>query len=363
MQAWNGNVSVTSNGMTPSCSETSSSEVKIIIRETATVKAVACVDSRASELSSATYTITPGPVVEVTITLEGITAADMDDENIQRQFLESFADLLGIHVDRMALVSFAGAGRRRLLAVAVVVGIQANSPNSAASLQSSVQNANLSSVAVPPGATVGDVSVTINDPSVTPAPTTGAQVPIPATTPAPLEEVPSSSAEPTSPPAAPTTTPEPSATSNLAIIFAIAVSSVIVVSMVGALSLFYVKRRSSNKKESALEHVPIEAEAEIVQPSGDGASGAEQELRMSSAQLMHDTEPEPEREPQWSDLSNILSTVRFLSSDIVSTYTAPAPMEPHASGSIEAGAALFNPEDYSKTVSVISLDQNEIDER
>ena len=257
-----------------------------------------------------------------------------------------------------------------MLAVLVTMEILSNSSSSAQSLLSSVEGADLSGLDLPDGGSVGDVNVIISDPSATPPPTTESEIRAVSSTPtpeatsapttAPSSGAPASGASQATSGASPATTPSPPpGSSNLAIIIAVAAGSLIVVSVLGALALLYFKRRNLKEKDLAAKLISAEAEVEPVHPSPDDVS--EQEDVTASAEVA--LEPEEPQEPQWSDLSNVVSTMRFLSSDLVASYSTPAPMEPHVGGHIEAGAGLFNAEDYSRSVSIISLDQTELEER
>jgi hypothetical protein len=301
-----GSLSVTKNGADPACdsSPPSSAPIVLIITQSTTVKAVSCVSGVPSQVSSEAYVITPGPVVEVTIRLEGsISAADMNDA-AKNTFKESFAKLIKVAPELITL-SVRNA-RRKLLAVDLKMEI------------------------LTPGAKIGDISVLINDPS--------------------------------KPPKTPSTTPaaEPEKKSNVVVIVAAAVGGVVAISLMLAILLFYLRRKTLTKTELKLvsvESVPFPPS--LVEPKADD-DDADQEAPATAAPTT--AEAQEPRKLKWSDLTEALST---LSSDLVSApYAAPAPMEPKEDDGGLSGGALFTPgELHSNTASFISLTREEVEER
>ena len=325
-----GSLSVTKNGADPACdsSPPSSAPIVLIITQSTTVKAVSCVSGVPSQVSSEAYVITPGPVVEVTIRLEGsISAADMNDA-AKNTFKESFAKLIKVAPELITL-SVRNA-RRKLLAVDLKMEILTDSSGSAEKIQQAVQSADLKSIDLPPGAKIGDISVLINDPS--------------------------------KPPKTPSTTPaaEPEKKSNVVVIVAAAVGGVVAISLMLAILLFYLRRKTLTKTELKLvsvESVPFPPS--LVEPKADD-DDADQEAPATAAPTT--AEAQEPRTLKWSDLNEALST---LSSDLVSApYAAPAPMEPKEDDGGLSGGALFTPgELHSNTASFISLTREEVEER
>jgi len=217
--------------------------------------------------------------------------------------------------------------RRRLLAADLKLAIKANSPESADAIKASVLGADFSG-ALPPGASIGGINVLIDDPS--------------KTTPAP-----SSQAE----------------KSNLPLIIAAFIGSFVFVSLVAAVLFFYLRRRSLREKDIQLKGSTI---GSPLVSAESGPPNLEEEVTdEDEADAQAETNQSP-REPNWTDLKDTLSSMRFLSSDLVAaSYAGPAPMEPITFEGQAAGGGLFNPDQFahSNTVSVISLDQVEVEER
>ena len=330
-----GALSVTTNGADPPCdsSSPSSAPIVLIITQSAIVKAVSCESGVPSQVSSEAYVITPGPVVEVTIRLEGsISAADMNDA-AKNTFKKSFAKLIKVAPELIKL-SVRNA-RRKLLAVDLKMEILTDSSSSAEKVQQAVQTADLKSIDLPPGAKISDISVLINDPS--------------------------------KPPKTPSTTPaaEPEKKSNVVVIIAAAIGGVVAISLMLALLLFYLRRVRLTKTE--LKLVSVESEPlppSLVEPRADD-DDADEEAPTTEAPTTAaptTTEAEEPRTLKWSDLTEALST---MSSDLVSApYAAPAPMEVTGIDGGLPGGALFKPGHLpSNTASFISLTREELEER
>ena len=164
--------------------------------------------------------------------------------------------------------------RRKLLAVDLNMVILTNSDNAAENIQASVQGADLSAVNLPQGATVGAVRAVINVPFTTTPP------PIIST---PVEK------------------------SNLAIIIAVVVSAFVVISLFAALLYFYFRRRSVQQSDIKILSTERDATPPVqatplpdVTEEGPTAEAPENEQR--------------QEELKWSDLTDALSSMRFLSS-------------------------------------------------
>jgi len=299
-----------------------------------TVKAVSCVSGVPSQVSSETYIITPGPVVEVTIRLEGsISAADMDDA-AKDTFKKSFAELINIAPELISLSVSNADARRRLLAVDLKMEILADSSDSAQKIQEDVQKADLGGIDLPPGATVGDITVRVNDPSK------------PKTT--------------------PSVQPPEEKKSNLPVIIASAVAGVVAVSLMLAFLLFYLRRKrfaQTDLKLVSVDSEPLPPSLEEPPSLQESPRSAEGDDAEEAALTVPETE-EP-RELAWADLTNALSSMQFLSSDLVTApYAAPQPMEPMVADGGLTGGALLNPGQlHSNSASVISLTRAEVEER
>jgi len=331
-----GSLSVTENGAEPLCdsSSASSEPFVFIITQSMTVKAVSCVSGVPSQVSSETYIITPGPVVEVTIRLEGsISAADMDDA-AKDTFKKSFAELINIAPELISLSVSNADARRRLLAVDLKMEILADSSDSAQKIQEDVQKADLGGIDLPPGATVGDITVRVNDPSK------------PKTT--------------------PSVQPPEEKKSNLPVIIASAVAGVVAVSLMLAFLLFYLRRKrfaQTDLKLVSVDSEPLPPSLEEPPSLQESPRSAEGDHAEEAALTVPETE-EP-RELAWADLTNALSSMQFLSSDLVTApYAAPQPMEPMVADGGLTGGALLNPGQlHSNSASVISLTRAEVEER
>jgi len=300
----------------------SESPVTMVVLQNSTAKAISCADGIASVVASEIYVITPGPIVEVTFKIEGpLSAADMDDAT-RTTFLKSFAGVLRLSSERMSLSI--GDARRRLLAVDLTISILANSLASAAEIKANVESADLSTVELPDGATIGSISVVVKDPK---------------------QKI------------AKDPTPETPNRSIVAII-AVAIGAFVAVSLGAAFIFFYLRRKIVREKElSAKLLLPVQPASVppvTVLPSPSKAlavTGKEAAPKII----------EESAEPNWSDLSEALNSMRFLSSDLVSAaYAVPEPIEPGIEGD-----ALFNREKFqsNSSVSILSMDQNEVEER
>jgi len=323
-------LSVSTKVEEPTCEGAlSESPVTMVIIQNSTAKAISCADGIASVVASETYVITPGPVVEVTFKIEGsLSAADMDDAT-QTAFLKSFAGVLRLSSERMSLSI--GDARRRLLAVDLTISILAKSSASAAEIKANVESADLSTVDLPDGATIGSISVVVKDPTQ-------------KTAQDPTLETPNRS---------------------IVMIIAVAIGALVAVSLGAAFIFFYLRRKIVREKErSAKLLLPVQLASVppvTVLPSPSKALAV---TGKEAAPQIEESVIEESAEPNWSDLSEALNSMRFLSSDLVSAaYAVPEPIEP----GIETDA-LFHREKFgsnssNRSVSILAMDQNEVEER
>ena len=123
------------------------------------IKARSCTDSGSSEVVTQLYQIEPGPLVVVSISLEGdVSAAELAGD-ARQSLLEAIAKILDVEQERITGVKISDA-RRRLLAVNADIGIVADSPAAADELSAKAKEADFSAAAAGiPGARVGDITV------------------------------------------------------------------------------------------------------------------------------------------------------------------------------------------------------------
>ena len=114
------------------------------------IKAIACKGSRKSSISIESYELVPGPLLVVALQIEGDVSASDIQGDVKDRFISSFADAMGLQKERVYIVTVADA-RRRLLAVNVEFGIAAKSDEDVSALKTSVEKADLSTVATAAG--------------------------------------------------------------------------------------------------------------------------------------------------------------------------------------------------------------------
>ena len=96
------------------------------------------------------YDLEPGPMLVVSLQMEGeFSSSDITGE-VKDRFLSSFAQAMGLKKERVFIVAMTGA-RRRLLAVTVEIGVATKSQEDASAVQTSVESADLSEVAADAG--------------------------------------------------------------------------------------------------------------------------------------------------------------------------------------------------------------------
>ena len=123
------------------------------------IKAMTCTDGGSSVVITQSYQVEPGPLVVVSISLEGdVSAADVFGD-AQQSLLGAVARTLDVEQERITNVRISDA-RRRLLAANAEVGIVADSPTAADELVAKAKVADFSAAAAGiPGARVGGISV------------------------------------------------------------------------------------------------------------------------------------------------------------------------------------------------------------
>jgi hypothetical protein len=160
-------LNVTTNGITPTCGSpvVGSSSVLVDNREiselaqggmakvmkvnkgrseklASAIKAIFCDSGAASDISSHTYELGPGHMVQVTMTLSGpIVASDLNDQ-AKNDLLKALADIIGLDVELMEVVSVRDP-RRRLLTVQLTLGIVAKSAAQGEEIKAAIANTDI----------------------------------------------------------------------------------------------------------------------------------------------------------------------------------------------------------------------------
>jgi len=195
-------LNVTTNGITPTCGSpvVGSSSVLIDNREiselaqggmakvmkvnkgrseklASAIKAIFCDSGAASDISSHTYELGPGHMVEVTMTLSGpIVASDLNDQ-AQNDLLKALADIIGLDVELMEVVSVRDP-RRRLLTVQLTLGIVAKSAAQGEEIKAAIANADIGALM----AVVGWSNIEVTDlETIVKAPQSERSTPMPST--------------------------------------------------------------------------------------------------------------------------------------------------------------------------------------
>jgi len=195
-------LNVTTNGITPTCGSpvVGSSSVLVDNREiselaqggmakvmkvnkgrseklASAIKAIFCDSGAASDISSHTYELGPGHMVEVTMTLSGpIVASDLNDQ-AQNDLLKALADIVGLDVELMEVVSVRDP-RRRLLTVQLTLGIVAKSAAQGEEIKAAIANADIGALM----AVVGWSNIEVTDlETIVKAPQSERSTPMPST--------------------------------------------------------------------------------------------------------------------------------------------------------------------------------------
>jgi len=184
------------------------------------VMAIFCESGAASGISSHEYELGPGHMVQVTMTLSGPISASNINDKVKNDLLKALADKLVIAVDQIEILSIQDA-RRRLLAVQLTLAIVANSATQGEEIRNSIASTDIGALLESLGFSnivVSDVQIEVK------APSTASGTPMPTTP-----------------------EPKPKAASNVPIIVAAVVGSILFLGITAAVLYFVLSRRRAKQ--------------------------------------------------------------------------------------------------------------------
>jgi hypothetical protein len=139
-----GFISYTKDGKDPACRPAENLQpTKFILDVSAEIRAVLCQGTSAgSAVTSQRFFISTGPVVLVSMTINGISSASQVTDDVEARLVAAYAQSLGISQDLVKLDAVRDA-RRRLLAVIVTFRLLASDAAEATKLAQKAQVADM----------------------------------------------------------------------------------------------------------------------------------------------------------------------------------------------------------------------------